>query len=59
MLVICSSEGKLRWINITEALNRYGDIVPKRIPFDSRPLTADAILDLRDSVIGLDADQPN
>lgn len=47
MLVIRTSEGRVRWMNVTEYLRRQGTKIPQ-IVFDGEPFTALNIVRLRD-----------
>lgn len=51
MLVIRTSDGKIRWMNITDYLKRHGRN-SKRIVFKGEPFTAMNILGMRERVLG-------
>lgn len=50
MLVIRTSEGGIRWMNVTEYLNKQGKTV-KQIVFDGEPFTAASLWRMRDKVL--------
>jgi DNA-directed RNA polymerase subunit RPC12/RpoP len=50
MLVIRSSDGGIRWMNVTEYLQRQGKAV-KQIVFDGEPFTAQSLWRMRDRVL--------
>lgn len=50
MLVIRTSNGKIRWINVTDYLRRHGKD-PKQIVFTGEPFTALNVARLRDRVL--------
>jgi small GTP-binding protein len=52
MLVIRTSDGQIRWMNITEYLKKQTRKV-KQIIFDGEPLTALNLVRMRDRVLGL------
>ena len=51
MLVIRTSDEKIRWMNITEYLKRKGHIT-KQIEFDGEPFTAESLCRLRKRLLG-------
>lgn len=51
MLVIRTSDGQIRWMNVTEYLNKQGKAV-KQITFDGEPFTAASLWRMRDRVLG-------
>ena len=50
MLVIRTSEGGIRWMNVTEYLKKQGKAV-KQIVFDGEPFTAASLWRMRDKVL--------
>lgn len=50
MLVIRTSDGQIRWMNVTEYLKKQGKAV-KQITFDGEPFTAASLWRMRDKVI--------
>jgi small GTP-binding protein len=50
MLVIRTSEGGIRWMNVTEYLQKQSKVV-KQIVFDGEPFTAQSLWRLRDRVL--------
>ncbi|HMV84894.1 MAG TPA: TIR domain-containing protein [Blastocatellia bacterium] len=50
MLVIRTSDGQIRWMNVTEYLNKQGKTV-KQIVFDGEPFTAASLWRMRDRVL--------
>jgi hypothetical protein len=48
MLVIRTSDGRIRWMNITAYIEQYGTNI-KQIEFQGEPFTANAIRQMRDS----------
>ena len=50
MLVIRTSDGQIRWMNVTEYLNKQGKAV-KQIVFDGEPFTAASLWRMRDKVL--------
>lgn len=50
MLVIRTSDGKIRWMNITEYLQRKGSD-HRHVVFDGEPFTMQAVLHLRDQLL--------
>jgi hypothetical protein len=52
MLVIRTSDGTIRWMNITEYLQKQKRKQGKRIVFNGEPFTAQALRRLRDTVLG-------
>jgi uncharacterized protein YlaI len=51
MLVIRTSDGRIRWMNVTEYLQRHGKGT-KQIVFEGEPFTALNVSRLRDKVLG-------
>ena len=51
MLVIRSSDGKIRWMNITEYLKRHG-VDTKQVVFEGEPFTAPNVALMRNRVLG-------
>jgi hypothetical protein len=53
MLVIRTSDGKIRWMNVTEYLNLHskGGKRVKQIVFDGEPFTAPSLQKMRDRLI--------
>jgi hypothetical protein len=54
MLVIRTSDGKIRWMNVTEYLNEQSDggkKIVKQIVFDGEPFTAPNLQKMRDQLI--------
>jgi WD40 repeat protein len=51
MLVIRTSDGEIRWMNITEYLKRKGPNT-KQIEFDGEPFTAESLCQLRKLLLG-------
>lgn len=52
MLVIRTSDGGIRWMNVTEYLKKQGQAV-KLITFDGEPFTAASLWRMRDRVLGV------
>jgi hypothetical protein len=52
MLVIRTSDGKIRWMNATSYLQKHGKDV-KQIVFDGEPFTAESVAKLRNAVLGV------
>jgi hypothetical protein len=52
MLVIRTSDGKIRWMNVTEYLQRHGKDT-KQIVFEGEPFTAPNVARLRGEVLGI------
>lgn len=50
MLVIRTSDGQIRWMNVTEYLKKQGQAV-KQIVFDGEPFTAASLWRMRDRVL--------
>lgn len=50
MLVIRTSDGQIRWMNVTEYLKKQGKTV-KQIVFDGEPFTAASLWRMRDKVL--------
>jgi hypothetical protein len=50
MLVIRTSDGQIRWMNVTDYLKKHGQDV-KQIVFDGEPFTALSVVRLRDRVL--------
>lgn len=50
MLVIRTSDGGIRWMNVTEYLTKQGKAV-KQIVFDGEPFTATSLWRMRDRVL--------
>jgi hypothetical protein len=50
MLVIRTSDGQIRWMNVTDYLERYGRDT-KQIIFDGEPFTAPNVGRLRDRLL--------
>lgn len=50
MLVIRTSDGQIRWMNVTEYLKKQGKAV-KQITFDGEPFTAASLWRMRDKVL--------
>ena len=50
MLVIRTSDGQIRWMNVTEYLKKQGKTV-KQIAFDGEPFTAASLWRMRDRVL--------
>jgi hypothetical protein len=50
MLVIRTSDGHIRWMNVTEHLRRHGPRT-KQIVFDGEPFTAPNVARLRDRLL--------
>jgi hypothetical protein len=55
MLVIRTSDGKIRWMNATEYLRRHGKDV-KQIVFDGEPFVWQSVMKLRDRLIPMPAE---
>ncbi|MFC1719092.1 DUF4365 domain-containing protein, partial [Candidatus Poribacteria bacterium] len=53
MLVIRTSDGEIRWMNVTEYLKRRRKRT-KQIEFDGEPFTAPNVMKLRDRLVGLE-----
>ena len=51
MLVIRTSDGTIRWMNVTEYLRKQGRKQVKQIVFKGEPFTAQTLQRLRDSVL--------
>ncbi len=51
LLVIRTSDGQIRWMNVTEYLKKQGKVV-KQIVFDGEPFTAASVWRMRDKVLG-------
>jgi hypothetical protein len=51
MLVIRTSDGQIRWMNVTEYLKKQ-DKVARQIVFDGEPFTAASLWRMRDRVLG-------
>ena len=51
MLVIRTSDGTIRWMNVTEYLRKQGRKQVKQLVFKGEPFTAQALRRLRDSVL--------
>ena len=49
MLVIRTSDGHIRWMNVTDYLKRHGKET-KQIVFDGEPFTAQSVWAMRDKV---------
>src|SRR5262245_51321495 len=52
MLVIRTSDGVIRWMNVTECLKRHDKAV-KQVVFDGEPFTAQSVWRMRDNVLAL------
>jgi hypothetical protein len=50
MLVIRTSDGQIRWMNVTDYLKRHGKET-KQIVFDGEPFTAQSVWAMRDRVL--------
>ena len=50
MLVIRNSDGRIRWMNVTEYLKKHGPET-KQIIFDGEPFTALNVAKMRDKVL--------
>jgi DNA-directed RNA polymerase subunit RPC12/RpoP len=50
MLVIRTSDGQIRWMNVTEYLKKQGKAV-KQIVFDGEPFTAASLWRMRDKIV--------
>ena len=50
MLVIRTSDGQIRWMNVTDYLKQHGKEV-KQITFEGEPFTALSLVRLRDRVL--------
>jgi hypothetical protein len=50
MLVIRTSDGQIRWMNVTEYLKKQGKAV-KQVVFDGEPFTAQSVWRMRDTVL--------
>jgi len=50
MLVIRTSDGEIRWMNVTEYLKKHGEKT-KQIEFDGEPFTAVNVMKLRDRLV--------
>lgn len=50
MLVIRTSDGQIRWMNVTEYLQKQSKVV-KQIVFDGEPFTATTLWRMRDRVL--------
>jgi hypothetical protein len=50
MLVIRTSDGRIRWMNFTEYLNQHGVDI-KQIVFTGEPFTVESILRIRDRAL--------
>jgi hypothetical protein len=53
MLVIRTSDGEIRWMNVTDYLKKHGTQT-KQIVFEGEPFTALNVSRLRDRLFGLD-----
>ena len=51
MLVIRTSDGTMRWMNVTEYLQKQGRKQVKQIVFKGEPFTAQALQRLRDRML--------
>ncbi len=51
MLVIRTSDGKIRWMNITEYLQRYG-VDTKQVVFEGEAFTAGNVALMRNRLLG-------
>ena len=51
MLMIRTSDGQIRWMNVTEYLKKQGKAV-KQIVFDGEPFTAASLWRMRHRVLG-------
>jgi hypothetical protein len=51
MLVIRTSDGTIRWMNVTECLQKQGRKQAKQVVFKGEPFTAQALRRLRDRVL--------
>lgn len=51
MLVIRSSDGKIRWMNITEYLERHG-VGAKQVVFEGEAFTAANVALMRNRILG-------
>lgn len=51
MLVIRTSDGQIRWMNVTDYLREHG-AATKQIVFDGEPFTALNVARMRDRVLG-------
>jgi hypothetical protein len=51
MLVIHTSDGKIRWMNVTDYLQRHGPDA-QQVVFEGEPFTAPNVARLRDRVLG-------
>ncbi len=52
MLVIRTSDGQIRWMNVTDYLNRHGTKT-LQIIFDGEPFTALSVIRLKDKIVSL------
>jgi hypothetical protein len=50
MLVVRTSDGKIRWVNVTEYLQHHGKDT-KQIIFEGEPFTAPNVAKLRDRLL--------
>lgn len=55
MLVIRTSDGDIRWLNVTEYLAKHGK-TSKQIIFEGEPFTVENLLKMRDRTMRADAD---
>ncbi len=53
MLVIRTSDGEIRWMNVTDYLKRQEEET-KQVEFDGEPFTAWNVMKLRDRLVGLE-----
>jgi hypothetical protein len=51
MLVIRTSDGKIRWMNVTDYLKKHSKET-KQIIFDGEPFTALSVWKMRDQILG-------
>jgi hypothetical protein len=51
MLVIRTSDGTIRWMNVTEYLQKQGRKQVKQVVFNGEPFTAKALRQLRDRIL--------
>ena len=51
MLVIRTSDGQIRWMTVTDYLQRHGTDT-KQVVFDGEPFTAQSVARMRDRVLG-------
>jgi hypothetical protein len=50
MLVICASDGQIRWMNVSDYLKQRG-AQTKQVVFDGEPFTAQSVWRLRDRLL--------